>query len=493
MKQLIQRAERVIAINSVTSNGNEELAQYAMELMQDAGLQTTLQPVSHSLEGFSKRQFNVIGILGDTLVDRKTKKGLLLNTHLDTVSPGRVENWTECDRNPFKAVVKDGKIFGLGSADVKLDFLCKLYAIETFRERKLKMPIYLVGTCGEEVGMFGARYLIKSLALNPKFVVVGEPSQLKVVIAHKCLGIFKVSVDYQLVERDARGFNRRVDLFSMGKSAHGSYPHLGTNAIHQAIRFTQAALENGFELRFTKFEGGDSKNKVPDQALIEFYLTSHQFEDFKRFYRDWTRLHSLETSFRADLGGLGESGVKFFPEAIYPCVVSAVDVFSQVASEAERLKDPNYNPPFSTVNLSMIKQRPTGIDIYFDLRVLPQTDPESVFAEIKTRMAKVAAQHPQVNLSVQRERTNPGLNMTEDSELARHCKQALLDSKIPVVFDHKSTSTEAAQYFAAGFDSVVFGPGLSMGNSHSPNEFNLLDDLEKAVNFYQNLIARICT
>ena len=90
------------------------------------------------------------------------------------------------------------------------------------------MPIYLVGSCGEELGMFGAKYLIKSMALNPKYVVVGAPTDLKAVIAHKCHALYKVSVGYQQIERDARGFNRRIDLHSFGKSAHAASPQLGT-------------------------------------------------------------------------------------------------------------------------------------------------------------------------------------------------------------------------------------------------------------------------
>src|SRR3954465_6251857 len=189
MKRFLEEAKRLIRINSVSANGNEEIANYVATLMQDRGLKTQIQHVMHSNEDISKRQFNVIGVLGDPLVDRKIRKGLLLNSHLDTVSPGVIENWTETGGDPFAATIKDGKIFGLGTADVKLDFLCKLHAVDKFREKKLKMPIYLVGTCGEEVGMFGARYLIKSGALNPKYVMVGEPSDLRVVYAHKSLNI----------------------------------------------------------------------------------------------------------------------------------------------------------------------------------------------------------------------------------------------------------------------------------------------------------------
>jgi succinyl-diaminopimelate desuccinylase len=185
MKRFLDEARKMIRINSVSVNGNEEVANFVAALMQDRGLKTQIQHVTHSNEDISKRQFNVIGIMGDPLSDRKIRKGLLLNTHLDTVSPGIFENWTETGGDPFAATLKEGRIYGLGSADVKLDFLCKLHALERFRERKLKQPVYLVGTCGEEIGMFGAKYLIKSQALNPRFVVVGEPSELKIVYAHK--------------------------------------------------------------------------------------------------------------------------------------------------------------------------------------------------------------------------------------------------------------------------------------------------------------------
>src|SRR5688572_22695929 len=94
-KRLIDEAKKIIKINSVSSNGNEEIMNYLLTLMQDRGLKTQVQHVMHSNEDLSKRQFNVIGILGDPLVDRKIRKGLLLNTHLDTVSPGVLTNWTE--------------------------------------------------------------------------------------------------------------------------------------------------------------------------------------------------------------------------------------------------------------------------------------------------------------------------------------------------------------------------------------------------------------
>jgi succinyl-diaminopimelate desuccinylase len=492
MKRFLDEARKMIRINSVSANGNEEVANFVVALMQDRGLKTQVQHVTHSNEDISKRQFNVVGVLGDPLVDRKIRKGLLLNTHLDTVSPGLSENWTETGNDPFSATIKDGKIFGLGSADVKLDFLCKLHAVEKFRERKLKNPIYLVGTCGEEIGMFGAKYLIKSLSLNPRYVLVGEPSELKVVYAHKCLNIFRVSIGYQLVERDARGFNRRIDLHSFGKSAHSSYPHLGTNAILASVDFLHRAMEQGFEMRFTRVDGGDTVNKVPDHAVTQFYLTSHQFEDFKRFFREMIRSEGRERAFRVELGGVGDTGVRFLPDNLFPCLTEVVSFFKDLSSQLEKKKDDTYDPTYSTINFGQLKQRMGQVEMHFDIRLLPDISPEETLETIQKGIQTIATRYPSLNIGVVRERMNPGLNMSKEDPLLQVCQEAMTQSGIEPVFSKKATSTEAAQYFQAGYQAVVFGPGKSQGNSHSPNENNILEHLEKAIRFYETVIERVC-
>lgn len=492
MKRLLDEARKMIRINSVSSNGNEEIANYVATLMQDRGFKVQLQHVMHSQDEHSKRQFNVIGILGDPLVDRKIRRGLLLNTHLDTVSPGLTENWTETGGDPFAATVKDGKIFGLGAADVKLDLLCKLHAAERYRERKLKMPIYLVGTCGEEVGMFGVKYLIKSGALNPKYVVVGEPSELKVVYAHKCFNLYRISIEHQQVERDAKGFNRRIDLHAFGKSAHSSYPHLGTNAISALTGFLERAASQGFDMRFTRISGGDTVNKVPDHAMAQFYLTSHQFEDFKRFFREMAKAEGMQRAFRVELGGIGEAGVKFLPDGIFGCLNEVMKFGRDMAADFEKVEDKTYDPAFSTINMGRLKQRQGGLDLHFDLRLLPEIDPEKILEHIKTAVGAIATRYPSINLSVTRERMNPALNMSLEHELVQYCKDALTAARLEPSLAKKATSTEAAQYFQAGYEAVIVGPGRSQGNAHSPNEHCLLDQLEKAVTFYERLIERVC-
>lgn len=492
MRDFIDEVKKIISIPSVSVDGNEELANWLIDRMKIAGLKTVLQPVTHSIDGISKRQFNVIGILGDPLVNAKIKRGLLLNTHIDTVGPGLLENWTECAGNPFRAAIKGNQIFGLGTADVKLDFLCKLRAIEKFREKKLKHPIYLVGTCGEEVGMFGAKYLIQSKALNPKFVLVGEPSDLQVVYAHKSLNIFKIGIGFQMVAKDAKGFNRRIHIDSFGKSAHGSYPHLGVNAVHQIMDLVRNSTEQGYEIKFVRFEGGETVNKVPDRAMAEFYLTAHQFEDYKRFFRDLVVQTGMEKSFRLEAGGGEDVGIRFIPDSVFECATRVSDLFRKIAGQFTKITDDTFNPAHSTVNFGQLKNTANGLELYFDLRILPDQAADEIEAEILKEIRVMAAEYTGLNITGAKLRGNAALGMTLDHELVRICKDAMLAAGIPVKLHKKATSTEAALYFKAGYEAVIFGPGLSLGNSHSPNEFQYLEHLDSATAFYEKVIERVC-
>jgi succinyl-diaminopimelate desuccinylase len=491
----LEKAKKLIAINSETHRGNEELVNYLSELMKDIGMEVQLQQVPVSQESFSKRQFNLIGILGDTLVDSKNKKGILFNTHLDTVSPGIVSYWTECQQNPFQMTLKDQDLYGLGVADVKLDFLCKLTAISKFKNARLKAPLYLVGTCGEEQGMFGAKYLIQSRVLNPKFVLVGEPSQMKVITAHKSLNIFSITFDYQAHSKDAKGFNHQFVIEAQGKSAHSAYPHLGVSAIHQLFDLLLIAEENGFDLRLSTVKGGDVINKIPDTALAEVYLTAHQAQDFNRFLSEYLEHVGLKSFFKITEIKNPDIALKLIPKEIIQSIQDCIEYFKSLSQRLKQTTDETYDPPYSSVNLGLIKliqNQLNQIEIQVDIRLLPSLSEQDLEKQIKEDIYKILSHRKTQAFNVKRLRHNPGLNMTTEHELVGLCKIAMQKSGQDLIIDKKATSTEAAQYFKAGYEAVVVGPGLSQGNSHSPNEKNSISELEKAIKFYEELILRVC-
>ncbi len=486
MKRFLEEAKRIIQMNSVSSHGNEEIANYLATLMQERDLKTQLQLVTHSYEELSKRQFNVIGILGDPLSDRKIRKGLLLCSHLDTADPGILSYWTQTYGNPFLATLKDGGLYGLGAGGPKLDFLCKLHALDRLREKKFKQPVYLLGTCGGECGMFGARYFIKSLSLNPQWVVVSEPSDFKVIYEHKYSMIYRVSLGYPWVERDAHGFNRKVELRCFGRSSHSCNPQLGRNAIWETLQFLSQAMEHGFEMRFTGLEGGGVNNQVPDHCMVEFYLNSHQLEDFKYFFRE-TMPH--EDTFRMELSGVRDAGVRFFPEDLFGCILEVVQFFQRLEFSLKDQKDPLYDPAFSTVNLAKIQKKSSLLEMYFDLRLLPEIAPEVMDQQIRKAIQPIAAQYPRLNITVNRDQISPTLKMPLGDPWLQNLEKVI---DVPDVFAKKSNATEAALFFQAGYPAVAFGPGKSQGNSHASNESICLEHLEKAISFYESLIESVC-
>ncbi len=121
---LMPLARRMIAIDSRSQRSNLELLAFLIPLCLEAGLQTSLQEEDRD----GVKQFNLIASRGP--LDGET---LLLATHSDTVPPGDASLWTATGGDPFALTEKDGALYGLGVADVKLDLLCKLLALDSLK------------------------------------------------------------------------------------------------------------------------------------------------------------------------------------------------------------------------------------------------------------------------------------------------------------------------------------------------------------------------
>lgn len=474
MKRLIEEARRILRMSSVAEDGNEELSNYAAILMQALGLKVSTQSVVHSRDGVSKRQFNLIGILGDPLVDRKTRTGLMFLNPLDTSHPGRREAWTETGADPFLAEMKDGKIFGLGSASSKLDLLCKLYAIQEFRERKLKMPIYIVGVCGEDLGMLGAHYLLQSKALNPKYVLMGKPTQLKLVHQHRAFQSFRIQLGCQSVPKGAHGFNRKIQLKSLGLSASGAAPKKGHHAIRHLISFLQQAAFSGFQMQFVRIAGGTREDQVPDLAECELYLTSHQLEDFKRFFRE----HGSDILLT--LGGLGDTGVAFLPESLFDCIRDLEQVFA------------DFESPQCGCNWHFLGQKPGQTELLVNLSYSADAHPDEIRTQWTDRVMAALKPYSQLTAQVQKEKLCPALKMSTEQEWVRICREASEAAGISAPLVDSPAASSAGLFFASGYPVLMFGPGKFEDNVSSPNEHILLEDLQKAIKFYEKLIERVC-
>src|SRR6266478_1529465 len=252
---IVTMCKRLIAIPSVTGEGTHQIAEFcAKEILAPHVIQSRLIPSSPK----GPEQVNLLAFIAGKNRDATP---LVLNTHLDTVPPGDPALWTECNGRPLEASIHGDRIYGLGAADTKLDFVAKATALAHCRVPARN--VWLVGTFGEEHGLVGAKELAASGMLpRGAIALVGEPSHLQVITAHKGLMAYELTIGFVPI-RVADEIEVRK-MFHVGRAAHSSTPTLGENAIVKAI----AAISSKPSLEVVSIDGGDAVNKVPAHCEV---------------------------------------------------------------------------------------------------------------------------------------------------------------------------------------------------------------------------------
>ncbi|WP_077730398.1 acetylornithine deacetylase [Methylocaldum sp. 14B] len=205
---------------------------------------------SVEIRAIGDRKANLIATLGS----REDPTGLVLSGHTDTV-PCDPELWSS---DPFKAVEKDGRIYGLGSADMKSFFALALEAANRFEAKDFRHPLVILATADEESSMSGVKSLVADNVKLGRYAVIGEPTGLKPIRMHK--GVMLESIVVR------------------GKAGHSSDPSLGANAIDGMHAVLSELLAFRAELRarhrnpafkvdyptlnLGSIHGGDNPNRI---------------------------------------------------------------------------------------------------------------------------------------------------------------------------------------------------------------------------------------
>jgi acetylornithine deacetylase len=251
--------ERLISFNTVSRDSNLGLIEWVRDYLQGFGATTRL---THDA---ARNKANLFATLGDS-----NKPGLILSGHTDVV-PVDGQNW---DTDPFVATERNGKLYARGSADMK-GFIGIILAqapkfLAALNENRLDAPLHYALSYDEEVGCLGVRGLIRDLEENgirPAGCVVGEPTSMQPIIAHKGMHRFRCAVH--------------------GREAHSSYVTHGVNAIEYAARLVVfirqiadrlAQIEQrdyGFTVPYTTLstgliQGGIAANIVPKDCVFHF-------------------------------------------------------------------------------------------------------------------------------------------------------------------------------------------------------------------------------
>ncbi|MFP1952470.1 acetylornithine deacetylase [Lonsdalea quercina] len=233
----------ISATDSDLDQSNETLINLLAGWFTDLGFHVEVQPVPGT-----RHKFNMLARRGEG------SGGLLLAGHTDTV-PFDDGRWT---RDPFTLTEHDNRLYGLGTADMKGFFAFILDTLRDIDPATLTKPLYILATADEETTMAGAKYFSESTRIRPDCAIIGEPTSLQPVRAHK--GHMSKAIRIQ------------------GQSGHSSDPARGVNAIelmHESITHLMT-LRNTLQERyhnptfhipyptmnFGHIHGGDAANRI---------------------------------------------------------------------------------------------------------------------------------------------------------------------------------------------------------------------------------------
>ncbi|MEC5182342.1 acetylornithine deacetylase [Arthrobacter sp. CG_A4] len=200
-------AKKLVAFDTTSRNSNLAMIRSMADELTAHGLTPLIVP---SPDGRKANLFATI-----PAHDGAVTGGIMLAGHTDVV-PVDGQAW---DSDPFAPEVRDGRLYGRGTTDMKAFSGAILGLLPAFLSRPLAEPLHFAWTYDEEVGCHGAVVLLAEIAargIRPRLCFVGEPTSMRPVSAHKSSQLYRVSVS--------------------GIAAHSSMTSTGVNAIEYAAR-----------------------------------------------------------------------------------------------------------------------------------------------------------------------------------------------------------------------------------------------------------------
>lgn len=254
-----QLLARLVGFDTTSRNSNLPIADFICDYLDRPGIRIHRNPSPDA------EKTNLVISVGPQ-TDPERRDGLVLSGHMDVVPADPVE-W---ESDPFRLVERGDVYVARGVCDMKGFLALAINRAAQLGAAGLRCPLVLLLTYDEEVGTVGARHFTQSWpdrAVLPRRTIVGEPTSLTAVRAHK--GHLEFRVDFH------------------GTSAHSGYPHLGVNAIEDAGRAIvaltglgdhwQAERPDGgrhfpdapsLTLNIGRIAGGTAVNVVPDRCAI---------------------------------------------------------------------------------------------------------------------------------------------------------------------------------------------------------------------------------
>jgi acetylornithine deacetylase len=299
--------------------------------------------------------------------------------HTDTV-PFQAD-WAEAV-NP---ALRDGRIYGRGSCDVKGFLACVLVALNRIDLDSLERPLALILTADEEIGCIGAKCLAAQKAFSTRHMIIGEPTSLRPIRAGKGYALGTILV--------------------RGSEAHSALPATGRSATFDAGR-----------------------------VLLEL---------------------------------------------------------EQLTREIEAERNPDFDPPFTTLNVGLIQGGtaknivPGECRLTVEWRPIPGQDPDWVAGLIRERLSRLRESVPGLNAELELQRSDPPFAPSDTQDLATLLTDLTGNAPGTIAF-----GSEAAHLRGLTQETIVFGPG-DMATAHRTGEFVPVAELDRCVDYFETAIRKL--
>ncbi|MDH5407327.1 MAG: acetylornithine deacetylase [Gammaproteobacteria bacterium] len=243
----------ISSVNHEFDQSNLQVIELLANWLSDQGFQCEILPLKSN-----PHKANLIATIGSG------PGGLVLAGHTDTVpyDEGRWQN------DPFKLTEDSNRFYGLGTADMKSFLALAIEAARPFKADDFKQPLIILATADEESSMDGARELVQLGRPRARYAVVGEPTGLVPIRAHKGMMMESIRIT--------------------GQSGHSSNPDYGNNALvgmykvlGNLIEWQQELANNNINplfdvpyptLNLGHIHGGDNPNRICGQCELQIDL-----------------------------------------------------------------------------------------------------------------------------------------------------------------------------------------------------------------------------
>lgn len=307
--------ETLVGFDTTSAKSNMALIDWVRDYLAGHGIDATLVPNEDGTKA------NLWATVGPSV-----EGGVCLSGHTDVV-PVDGQPW---DTDPFTLTEKGSRLYGRGTCDMKAFPATALALLPEMLAKPLARPIHFAFSYDEEVGCLGAPHMIAEIGKTlprPSVVIIGEPTDMKVVSAHKGMWFFRTVVT--------------------GKEAHSSQTHRGVSAVMTGARLI-AKLDDMAKARAAaadpdcKFEppyttihvgtvqGGTASNIISRRCefVCDIRNLPEDFpEDIQREYEDWIAAEILPEMQAVD----PSTGVEVITEN------TVVGLRQDLDSEAEQL------------------------------------------------------------------------------------------------------------------------------------------------------------